>query len=124
MRHDERWPVVILDHVSNAECLTGAGGAEERLETVPAHESLGQLLDGAGLVTLGFVLGGQAEVRHVSRKTARGGLISGQIRLVERFPALHLQQPFHPSHRPYDLLQVGQVLHLHSELSLHATFDG
>ena len=59
---DEGGAVGLLDDLGHGEGLAGAGDAEQHLVLFSGGEAVDELLDGAGLVALGFVGGDQLKV--------------------------------------------------------------
>ena len=62
VREDEGGAVELLDDLGHGEGFAGAGDAEQDLVLVAGVEAGDELADGAGLVSLGFVGGGELEV--------------------------------------------------------------
>ena len=66
VREDEGGALGLLDDLGHGEGLAGAGDAEEDLVLFAGVEAGDELGDGAGLVALGLVGGGELEV-HLYR---------------------------------------------------------
>ena len=62
MAHDERRAVELLDHVSDRECLTGSGHAEQHLRVCAGVDAVNQRLYRLRLVTRGLVW--RFELKH------------------------------------------------------------
>jgi len=59
---DEGGTVGLLDDLGHGEGLAGAGDAEQDLMLFSGGEAVHELIDGAGLVALGCVVGDQLKV--------------------------------------------------------------
>ena len=66
VRQDQRGPVGLLDDLGHGEGLAGAGDAEQDLVLFAGAEAAREFLDGAGLVAVRLVAGGELEV-HLCR---------------------------------------------------------
>ena len=55
MRHHNRWPLELLNHVGHGEGFTATGNTQECLRREPCTDSVYQLLYRAGLITGGLV---------------------------------------------------------------------
>ena len=62
VREDERGALDLLDDLGHGEGLAGAGDAEQDLVLLAGGEAGDEFGDGAGLVALGLVGGGELEV--------------------------------------------------------------
>jgi hypothetical protein len=67
VREDEGGALDLLDNFGHGEGFAGAGDAEQDLVFVAGAEAGDELGDGAGLVALGFVGGGELKVHRLSR---------------------------------------------------------
>ena len=69
VREDEGGSVLALDDLGDRERLARAGGAEQRLVTQAVGQTVGQALDGVGLVSGRLEVGHQLEVGHPVKDT-------------------------------------------------------
>jgi len=69
VRHDQRGPLHVLDHVGHGECLARAGHAHQHLVLLAGAQSFGQGLDGLGLIAGGFE--GTDQLEHTAAPDRR-----------------------------------------------------
>ena len=64
MRNHKGWALLTLDDLCHREGLTAAGHTQEGLVLLSIIEALGERVDSPRLVTGGFEVGNNLEIRH------------------------------------------------------------